>query len=419
MPQPVPIDFLVISDTTSIPLAALADALTKLRLGAIDAPTPTEEDLVPRPGLERVVAGRIAIHETLARADARLVFERHAHPVMRGLGPASLDRLSSGLDPTREHQFRSGTLSVDIHINAADADRAWCLAWSMAIVDRVVTILNGVALDLAAQRCLGPEGIARLKDGEAIGHVTLHNEPWGPETVWLHTHGLQKFGQPELEIVDLPQPLETEGSNVLRAVAETLIASDGLDGPTLRAGMEVDVEGAGYLLARPTQPNSDHQARFGRLRLVTAPTYGHDLGNDATEATIVAALHTAQVAIDSRAWPTALRHLDRVLVAVPDHPAALATKARYFLAQGQPTEALEVGMLLSLRAPNDYRSPYTCGLALMALGRFVEALDDFNQATAHQPDDPDPFDSRARLYERLGRTQDAASDRARAAMLRG
>jgi len=112
------------------------------------------------------------------------------------------------------------------------------------------------------------------------------------------------------------------------------------------------------------------------------------------------------------------RLLDRILVAVPDHAAAAALKARTLLLRGQPHAALELGTYLTTRLPLDRRGPYVTGVALMALGRFMEALGALNQAVALDPDDPASFEARASLNERLGHTHEAASDRARARMLR-
>src|SRR6185437_16465315 len=101
-------------------------------------------------------------------------------------------------------------------------------------------------------------------------------------------------------------------------------------------------EGAGMLVTRNAPIDSEHQAAFGRLRLVTAPAPGAQLEQDASEVICAAALHSAQDAMAVRDLDQAERLLDRILVAVPDHAAAAALKARTLLLRGQPHAALEL-----------------------------------------------------------------------------
>jgi len=404
MSRSLPLDFLIVSTLHAVHLSELVEKLNELRVGVVDVtPPPASAETTPRPGLERVGMGRLAIHETLGRIDVTLVFERHLQPVMSGLAPAALNRLTAGLDERWKAVMGAGTLSVDIRALVGDPDRLWCLRWLMGLLERVASFADGALFDPAAQRCLSPEVLGRTRQSGPVGQIALHSENWGPELRWLHTHGLQKFGQPELEMVRVPQPLEAEATSVLRTVAETLATADSTDGPSLRPGMQIDCEGAGWLVACTTQTDADHGAPFGRLRLVTSPSPGQAPGDDATEVIATSALATAQSAIDSRAWPIALRYIDQVLAALPDHPAALTAKGRYFMAHGEPHEALNAGSYLRLRAPKDRRGYYITGLAMAALGRPVEALDVLTQAIALDPDDPDLFDARARVDERLGR----------------
>lgn len=421
MARAVPLDFLIISPLPVVALATLAASLAVLRLGALDA---TEEpgvvlELGMPPGQDRQRLGRIFVRETLARAEAALVIERFARPVLQGLAPTALDRLALGLDPARQQIVRTGTLSIDVRATLHDPDRAWDLHWAMLLVEHIARQAQGIIFDPAAQRCVTPDTLVRQRDLGPIGQIALHNDPWGPETRWLHTHGLQKFGQPELEIVAVPQSLEAEAAIILRTVAETLATGDGSGDPVLRAGMQVECDGAGLLFARQSQTDADHRGPAGRLRLVSAPIPGAATPEDATEAIIAAAHSATQTAITAQAWAEAQRHLDRVLTAVPDHLPTLALKARLLLAEGQPDAAVELGAFMTLRAPTDGRGAAVTGMALLAQGRIAEALEALNRAIALDPDDPELFETRARLYERQGRLPEAASDRARARMLRG
>ena len=419
MSHTIALDYLLLTTSPAVSLATVEEALSTLRLGMLDVvPPPEDPQALLMAGRERATVGRIGVRETLGRVEATLVIERHARPVMVGLGADAQERLMAGLDAVRQHTFQTGNVSIDMHVTLVDPDVRWCLLWVVACLERLGDRFDAVIFDPAAQRSQTPEMVARLRDSSPIVHIALHNEPWGPETRWLHTHGLQKFGQPELEIVGVPQPLETVGASVLRIIAENLAMSDASAGPALRAGMQVECEGAGTLIARNAPSDRDHHAAFGRVRLVTLPPPGTELGMDAREVIIAAALHAAQEALDARDWLLALRNIDRVLVALPNDPAAIALKARWLLAQARPQDALELGTYLTLHAPIDHRGPHISGLALMALGRFGEAIGAFTRAIVLDPEDPAPFEARARLNERMGRTREAAEDRARARMLR-
>ena len=419
MSRSLSLDFLVVSTATALHLPTFVAVLEAMHPGVVTVTaTATEGDIAPRPGLERVTLGRVTIHETLGRADATFIIERHLHPVMSGLAPAALDRLLTGVDAASEAIMRGGTLSVDVHANGSGVNPLWSLEWLMALMARVAGHIGGIIFDPAAHRCLTPASIDALRPGDALSYVTLHSEHWGPEMRWLHTHGLQQFGQPELEFVAVPQSLEENALGLLRTIVAALAQNDVSDGPSLRTGMRIDCEGAGWLTTWATHTNPDHHAAYGRLRLTDDPQLGQPHSDNANMVIAAAALGVAQEAIADRAWALALREIDRVLAFLPDHSGALALKGRLYLAQGAPQDALDVGAFLTLLAPRDRRGHALIGMALMALGRPGEAWDAFNQAILLDPDDPELFESRSRVAERLGRQRDAAADHARAAILR-
>lgn len=415
MTRSLSLDYLIVCPPTNWSLDVASAALRAGNPGVAEVTPPDEAP--PAAATATTALGRVALRETLARMHLTLRCARHPRPVLNGMEPARLARLAAGLSPADLAVVRTGTIAVDVQATALDADRAWCLAWLADRLARLVTALGGVICDPAAQRLLGAAQMAQLVGGSALGHVALHRQPWGPELRWLHTHGLQKFGQPEVEIVAVPEPLAEEGEGMLGALVATLVAA-GEDEPALRAGMAVELEGSVRLVARATQPDADHAAPYGRLRLVTAPPPGARPGDDATEAVIAMSLLLAEAALTRRDWPATRHRVERVLAAAPNHPGALALRARLALALGEPAAALEAGMFLAACAPADYRGPYVTGLALLALGRFAEARAALDRAVAAAPDAPDPYDARARLLDRLNQPAGAAADRTRARVLR-
>jgi hypothetical protein len=84
--------------------------------------------------------------------------------------------------------------------------------------------------------------------------IHLVAEPTG---VWAHTHGLQKFGLPELEIRDVPTFLSRPAGDLLNAVADYLLNS----GKTVRLGELLQADGFGlmqFVTREPKVPFVDH-----------------------------------------------------------------------------------------------------------------------------------------------------------------
>jgi hypothetical protein len=101
--------------------------------------------------------------------------------------------------------------------------------------DQLAERADGVVQDLVALRFFGPGG---WRSPEAVGdfdirdHVTIHaltDDRGGWE--WLHTHGLVKFGRPELEVYDVPAELAAAAGPLLNEIAWYMA-----DGALMRPG---------------------------------------------------------------------------------------------------------------------------------------------------------------------------------------
>lgn len=103
----------------------------------------------------------------------------------------------------------------------------------MAFADSLAAELRGVILDFFAQRVVMP-GARQVQDKQydidPREHLSIHvvAEPSG---LWVHTHGLVKFGRPEFELFDLPADLE-------RAAHAFVLDTSGyvIDGPVIAPG---------------------------------------------------------------------------------------------------------------------------------------------------------------------------------------
>lgn len=409
MAQELKIDFLTVSRYGEPPVeASTVRAIATAGLGAAE--------YVPRnepSGGGRQRLGTYHINPPGIPARARVNVSRHDAPVTGGMSESAFNALTRGLVAEDTQTLREGTIALDVRIFASREQPIVALDWATQVLRVLLDLTQGATIDPAAQRSYGRAEIAHIRPNDPMAHVAVHRELWGAESHWLHTHGLQKFGRPELDLADVPHSLEEEGSALLRDVADLLA-----HGGELVAGQDIDFEGQGRLVAIGVLPDLDHQAPFGRLRLCDVPLPGENETTGATRLLARQAMSDAVRHAESHDTARALEILDRVLAADPDDCAALAAKATINLRGGQVAEALHLGELMELRIPGDYRGPLTIGVALAAMARYREALVALDRAILREPEAAENFDARARVHERLGNMQAANTDHTHAEYLR-
>jgi tetratricopeptide (TPR) repeat protein len=408
------IDFLTVSRHDDPPAEAVViRAMSGAGFGVADyvaAPAPNMG--VPPAGRRRL--GTYNLRDPHGSATGYITVARHDRPVMAGLGEKAFDTLTRGLGPDDMRTLREGRLALDLRVTVLNGANGAFLAWATRTLLVLLGTTEGAAIDPAAQRCYGRMELAKLATAtDLMAHVAIHAQPWGADALWLHTHGLQKFARPELELLAVPLPYEPEGRALITELSENLVR-----GVELRAGQEVDLEELGRLVVLSVPSDVDHQAPYGRLRLIDAPAPGEQLGTTATRLLERTVLMDAMKRAGGGDMAGALEVVERMLTANPDDISALSLKARLFLRAGQALEALNIGELMELRAPSDARGALIVGHALAALGRFREAELAYTRAIELNPDDGEAFAGRAACYERVGQSREAASDRSRAAYLR-
>ena len=409
MAQELKIDFLTISRYGEPPVEASAvRALATAGLGAAE--------YVPRnePGAGgRQRLGAYHINPPGIPARARVNVSRHDAPVTTGMSDSAFNALTRGLVAEDTQTLREGTIALDVRVFAQPDRPIVALDWATHVLRVLLDLTQGATIDPAAQRSYGRAEIAHIRANDPLAHIAIHRELWGAESHWLHTHGLQKFGRPELDLAAAPQSLDDEGMALLRDVANLLA-----HGGTLVAGQEIDFEGLGSLVAVGALPDNDHQASYGRLRLCDVALAGEPEAVGCGRLLARMALADAVRRAEANDAHGALDSLDRVLAANPDDCAALAALATIALRGGDTTEALRLGELMELRVPGDYRGSLTVGVALAAMARYREALVALDRAILREPEAAEIFDARARVHERLGNAPAAATDLAHAEYLR-
>lgn len=408
------IDELIIARAPEPPaLDVAARAFASAGAGRLDAQTtlaqtaPTASD----PAVTRVVTWVCEAPQN--SASAKITIERHAKPVTVGMTESALARLARGLRPEEVSTLRAGSLALDVHAQLVGGSALPFAAWVTRCARILVDLVDGVMLDPAAQRVLGRTALSAMTPDDPAAHITIHNDTWGADSRWIHTHGLAKFGRPELDLRNVPAALEAEGMALLRDVMVNLVY-----GAHLASGQEVELEDAGLALAFGAAEDADHQSRFGRLQLA-ALEHGSQ-PSPAGAQPLVVRLALADAERLARAGDRARAHatLERVLSAEPDNGTAMTLLARMALHQGDAEHALQYGELMSLQTPGDYRGHMVAGQALASMGRLREALLALNRAIEREPEAADAFAVRAMIYRKLGEPGRASLDSARAEYLR-
>jgi hypothetical protein len=344
---------------------------------------------------------------------AEIVMYRYDDAMTHGMGEQTFLRLTQGLAPAEVLIMREGSLVYDIGVTTSDAVAMQGVLWAFHLARVVAQVCDGIVLDPGAQRCLAPRAMMSMAVERPETHITLHDEVWAADRRWLHTHGVQKYGQPEIDLRDVPTPLAREAREVLRQVVSSLT-----QGFTLRTGQQVLIEGTTPLIAITAPTDMDHQAGTGRLTLVDAPTPSEMDPQSPRECLATLALGEARQMLSQGNITTALATIERVLTALPDDSAALSLKATLAMRAGNYLEALAQGELMKMRSPGDYRGPLACATALAAMSRFPEALGEINQALHLEPEAQECFALRAEIYARMGDSRQAAEDRSHAVYLR-
>ncbi|HST87030.1 MAG TPA: tetratricopeptide repeat protein [Ktedonobacterales bacterium] len=410
------IEALVVSRLDDPPAApAVARALAAAGLGAVEyTPASAPTGAIAARGRQRLGTFTASV-PGLSGASCRIGVYRYETEVMDGLSEAAFAALTKGLASDDLRTLREGRVALDLRLSAADSNAPRALDWLTRVQRVLLELTQGVAVDPAAQRCYGRADLARLATSDPLAFIVLHDEAWDADSRWLHTHGMQKLGRPELDVVAVPLSLHAEASAFLRDVAFSLAG-----GARLAPGDEIDLGDAGRAVAVSAPVDDDHRAPFGRLRLADAPLPGERQTERARRLLCALALSEAARRASAGAGDVAgaLADCDRVLAADPDEPAALALKARLYLRAGRTLDALSLADLMELRAPGDYRGPLIAGLALAALGRDREALHALNRAIEREPEAAEVYAVRSQVHERLGDARMAAEDRTHAAYLR-
>jgi len=138
---------------------------------------------------------------------------------------------SAGLTQEMLDQFNRPVWRASLRLEAPGNNVRDTVVFATRIAKRLAELGDGVVMDVCAYRFFGPGGWTveePIGEFDAREHVHTHAATGvdeGEKSSWLHTHGLIKFGRPELEIYDVPSGMEELALSVLLETAHYVIES--------------------------------------------------------------------------------------------------------------------------------------------------------------------------------------------------
>ena len=147
------------------------------------------------------------------------------------------------------------------------------------VAQRLAGLGDGVVMDLSAWRFFGPEGWPvdeANPEFDARKFVHIHIES---ESRWFHTHGLAKFGRPELEIYDVPAELAEIAYATLLDISQYVITSE-----VIEPGQTCGDPNQPFYAREGTRNRDEHWKEVAVLELVDVNERGKPVTSGAPKA---------------------------------------------------------------------------------------------------------------------------------------
>lgn len=150
--------------------------------------------------------------------------------------PATGATATVGLGQEAARRLEDASFVVELELVKSGRSTAKDVVFITELADALARDGSGVVRDVDAQRVFLPgtwRVAASLGELDPRLHVTVHVVA-DEDTAWIHTHGLAKFGRPEVEVYGVPEDLREPVGVVMLDIAAYVI-----DGAVIKRGQKL------------------------------------------------------------------------------------------------------------------------------------------------------------------------------------
>jgi uncharacterized protein YegJ (DUF2314 family)/tetratricopeptide (TPR) repeat protein len=182
-----------------------------------------------------------------------------------------LPRNSKELNEADRATLKDAQIITRVRLVPADTSSPDYLVFMVRLVEAVRQDTEGVVQDAVSHTLWGSEQwTRRIADTSFDGileshiHFEVLDEGGG---IWIHSHGMQKFGLPEIEIDGIPPGFASSGLRMMFMVAETLLAAANKGALDFRSPLSI--ENTPFLFNTAISPRDDEEHfPIGSLRIL-------------------------------------------------------------------------------------------------------------------------------------------------------
>ena len=199
--------------------------------------------------------------EYISRADAKEFFEYPEEII-----PHNSREVSDG----DRRILREAVTIVRLKLSLANFSGTSHLGFMIRLTEAVRSLTSGVVQDAVAHILWGTEAWTKMAENPDAfpieSHVQFETLDEGERLLWIHTHGMQKFGLPDMEMEEVPSQLATPARAIMTLAAESMLSMRNR-GKDLQQPLVLP--GTPLLLGFQTRP-SDEEGHFpaGSLKLM-------------------------------------------------------------------------------------------------------------------------------------------------------
>jgi hypothetical protein len=202
-------------------------------------------------------------------------FDPNSQPL--AIAPAMFE--ASGLTQELLDKFNHPAWQVILQMETPGKEAREAVIFATRLAQRLAALGDGIVMDSSGFRFFGPQGWPvedPMPEFDAREYVHVHIEA---ESRWFHTHGLIKFGRPELEIYDVPSEMDHVAYATLLDIAQYVITT-----AMVEPGQTCGDPNQPFYAREGTKNQDDHWNETAVLELVDVDEQGKPVESGAPKA---------------------------------------------------------------------------------------------------------------------------------------